>query len=85
MSLRDRRFSSTAEGEVKSHKSIQIFQNILLALRPIDWHHRKSEIVVKDLFDLKRFDRFDFPFGRRAKPSRRRRLNIVHLGNLSKN
>ena len=33
-------------------------------------HHRQSEIVVKDLFDLKRFVRFDFPFGRRAKPSR---------------
>ena len=78
MSLRDRRFSSTAEGEVKSHKYIQIFQNILLALRPIDWHHRQSEIVVKD---LKRFDRFDFPFGRRAKPSRRRRLNIVRMRN----
>ena len=28
------------------------------------------KIYLHDLFDLKRFDRFDFPFGRRAKPSR---------------
>ena len=63
----------------------QIYSNLsnkLLAQSPIDWHHRQSEIVVKDLFDLKRFDRFDFPFGRRAKPSREatpdRKLHIQH-------
>ena len=32
--------------------------NILLAQCPIDWHHRQSELVINDLFDLKRFDRF---------------------------
>ena len=39
----------------------QIYSNLsnkLLAQSPIDWHHRQSELVIKDLFDLKRFDRF---------------------------
>ncbi len=39
----------------KSHKSVQILQNILLALCLEDRHHWQSELIIKDLFDLKRF------------------------------